>query len=204
MNLKTILNGSVLFIGLGLVVFSRLNGFQIRVGIEEVPVDSVGTEVNGQNAIASDNGIIPEVWQVKPGSIYDGDTLRVVRGDEELKIRFCGIDAPEKKMPMGVASRDHLRSLVDISDGEVLLVPIEKDRYGRTVAEVYVKDSRSTAINLNVQMVRDGYAWHYEKYSGNCPIRGEFAIAQELAQKESLGIWNGNPQPPWEWRRANK
>ncbi len=53
-------------------------------------------------------------------------------------------------------------------------------------------------------MVRDGYAWHYERYSGSCPIRGEFAIAQELAQKEGLGIWNGNPQPPWEWRKANK
>ncbi|WP_036489772.1 hypothetical protein [Myxosarcina sp. GI1] len=29
-------------------------------------------------------------------------------------------------------------------------------------------------------------------------------IAQELAQKEGLGIWNGNPQPPWKWRKANK
>ncbi|MDJ0593887.1 MAG: thermonuclease family protein [Pleurocapsa sp. MO_226.B13] len=98
-----------------------------------------------------------------------------------------------------------MRSLVDIGNGELLIVPIEKDRYQRTVAEVYVKDSQSTAINLNVQMVRDGYAWHYEKYSGNCPIRGEFAIAQELAQKEGLGIWNGSPQPPWLFRRqANK
>ena len=146
-------------------------------------------------------------WRVKPGSIYDGDTLRLIGNDRELKIRLCGIDAPEKKMPMGIESRDHLRSLVDLGNGELLLVPVEKDRYGRTVAEVYVKDSRSTAINLNVQMVRDGYAWHYERYSGNCPIRGELAIAQEMAQKEGLGIWNGNPQPPWEFRasiKANK
>ena len=106
---------------------------------------------------------------------------------------------------MGIEARDHLRSLVELGNGELLLIPVEKDRYGRTVAEVYVKDSRSTAINLNVQMVRDGYAWHYEKYSGKCPIRHEFAVAQELAQKEGLGIWNGNPQPPWEFRRkANK
>ncbi len=53
-------------------------------------------------------------------------------------------------------------------------------------------------------MVRDGYAWHYEKYSNTCPIRGEFALAQELAQEEGLGIWSGNPQPPWEWRKAKK
>ncbi|MDJ0596467.1 MAG: thermonuclease family protein [Pleurocapsa sp. MO_226.B13] len=72
------------------------------------------------------------------------------------------------------------------------------------MTEVYVQDSKSTAINLNVQMVRDGYAWHYERYSNNCPIRGEFAIAQELAQKEKLGIWNGKPTAPWEFRRKAK
>ncbi len=68
-----------------------------------------------------------------------------------------------------------------------------------------MQDRKDSAINLNVQMVRDGYAWHYERYSGKCPIRHEFAVAQELAPKEGLGIWNGNPQPPWEFRRkANK
>ena len=89
MNFPTLLNGSILFIGLGLVAFSKLSGFQIRVGIEEV--DSVGAEVSA-DAIESFDGVIPEVWQVKEGSVYDGDTLRVIRGSEELKmIRFCGM-----------------------------------------------------------------------------------------------------------------
>ena len=196
MNFKTIVNGSVLFIGLGLTAYALLNGVRVRFNVESVPVDPP--------ADAEGKGIIPEEWQVKKGSIYDGDTLRVVRGQEELKIRFCGIDAPERSQELGIESRDHLRSLVNISNGEVLLVPIEKDRYNRTVAEIYVKDSDDTAINLNVQMVRDGYAWHYERYSGSCPIRGEFAIAQKMAQKEGLGIWKGNPEPPWVWRKANK
>ena len=196
MKLKDSLNGAVLFVGLGLAAYSWLNGVRVRVNVEDVPVNSF--------AEVEDSGITPEVWQVKQGSIYDGDTLRVVRGSEELKIRFCGIDAPEKKQSLGIESRDHLRSLVDISNGEILLIPIEQDRYDRTVAELYVKDSDDTAINLNVQMVRDGYAWHYERYSGNCPIRNEFAIAQEMAQSEGLGIWKGNPTPPWDWRRANK
>lgn len=195
MKIKSIVNGSVLFVGLGLAAYAWLNGYHVRFNIEDVETATLATP---------QQEITPEVWQIKEGSIYDGDTLRAIRGTEEQKIRFCGIDAPEKKMPMGTEARDHLRSLVEMGNGELLLVPVEKDRYGRTVAEVYVKDSKSTAINLNVQMVRDGYAWHYERYSGNCPIRGEFAIAQELAQKEGLGIWNGNPQPPWEWRKANK
>jgi endonuclease YncB( thermonuclease family) len=195
MNFKTLLNGSVLFMGLGLAAYPWLNGYRVRFNVETVESATLATE---------DPEIATETWQVKEGSIYDGDTLRVVRGDDEQKIRFCGIDAPERSQELGIEARDHLRSLVEIGNGELLLVPVEKDRYGRTVAEVYVQDSKSTAINLNVQMVKDGYAWHYERYSGSCPIRGEFAIAQKSAQKEGLGIWNGNPQPPWEWRKANK
>ncbi len=36
-----------------------------------------------------------EWYQVVEGSIYDGDTLRVERDGQELKIRLCGIDAPQ-------------------------------------------------------------------------------------------------------------
>ena len=197
MKLKTLLNGAILLSGFGLIAYSFLiKGLRVRFNIEDVAVE--------EQSEAGQEQFEFERWQLKPGSIYDGDTLRVIKGDEELKIRFCGIDAPEKKQNLGIESRDHLRSLASIGNGELLLLPIEQDRYGRTVAEVYVRDSDSTAINLNVQMVRDGYAWHYERYSASCPIRGEFAIAQEMAQDEGLGIWQGNPQPPWEWRKRNK
>ena len=96
------------------------------------------------------------------------------------------------------------RSLVDINNGELWLIPIEKDRYGRTVAEVYVRDSKDTAINLNLQMVRDGYAWHYERYSGNCPTKDEYAIAERIAREEGLGVWNGLHQAPWDYRKSKK
>ena len=129
MKLKTLLNGAILLSGLGLIAYSFLvKGLRVRFNVETVPVDSI--------AEAEDEGVIPEVWQVKEGSIYDGDTLRLVKGSEELKIRFCGIDAPERGQELGIESRDHLRSLVELGNGELLLLPIEQDRYGRTVAEV--------------------------------------------------------------------
>ena len=189
MKLKTLLNGSVIFIGLGLIACSQLNkGSQP----EQVTVTPKAAEREFER------------WNLKPGSIYDGDTLRVVKGDEELKIRFCGIDAPEKKQPMGIESRDYLRSLVDSGNGELLVVPIEKDRYGRTVAELYVPDRKNSAINLNLEMVRAGYAWHYAQYSDTCTMRDQLIAAEGMAKNEGIGIWSGNPQPPWEWRRANK
>ena len=105
MKFKTLVNGSVLFVGLGLAAFSWLNGYRVRFNVESVAVE----EQQPQQKF--------ERWQLKPGSIYDGDTLRVVKGDEELKIRFCGIDAPEvkPKQPMGIESRDYLRSLVELA-----------------------------------------------------------------------------------------
>ena len=68
MNLKTIVNGSVLFIGLGLTAYAWFNGVRVRFNVEDVAVD----------APIEEQGVIPEEWQVKEGSIYDGDTLRYV------------------------------------------------------------------------------------------------------------------------------
>ena len=186
MKFKTLLNGIILFIGLGLAVYSQFNSQQSKS-------NEPATVKSGQKF---------EVWQLK--SIYDGDTLRVVRDGEELKIRLCGIDAPEIKQPLGIEARDYLQSLVELGNGELLLVPLEKDRYGRTVAEVYVQDSDDTAINLNMQMVRDGYAWLYAQYKDNCPTKNELVLAEEVAREEGWGIWDGIHLPPWEWRKANK
>ncbi len=97
-----------------------------------------------------------------------------------------------------------MRSLVQSGNGELLLVPIEKDRYGRTVGELYVQNKKESVIPLNLEMVRAGYAWHYERYSANCPSGEQFALAQKLAQEEKLGIWKGKPTAPWDWRKRNK
>ncbi len=171
MNFPTSLSGYALLIGLGLIGVGCTNQ----------------NSQQSRNTAAVEQQQEYEVWQLK--SIHDGDTLSVVKDNEELKIRFCGIDAPEKKKQFGIEARDHLRELVDIGNGELLIVPIEQDGYQSTVAEVYVKDSENTAIHLNMQMIRDGYAfWYYAHY--HCPNQEGFILAEELARKEGLGIWN--------------
>jgi endonuclease YncB( thermonuclease family) len=73
---------------------------------------------------------LPE-YEVVPGSIHDGDTLRVRSSKGEvLKVRFACIDAPELKQAMGEESRNHLRSLINEAGGKVNLQIIETDRYG--------------------------------------------------------------------------
>jgi len=71
-------------------------------------------------------------------SIHDGDTITVLSGKEQIKVRLYGIDAPEKKQDYGQRSKQFLASLIA---GQVIEVePKGKDRYKRTLGIIYHKD----------------------------------------------------------------
>lgn len=164
----------------------------IAVGIRFIPKSVTETIPGLSNADTMPDS---ELYYLVEGSVYDGDTLRVQRNGKELKIRLCGIDAPEKDQVMGIESRDHLRSLIDrgIADGRLIVLPVEQDRYGRTVAEIFVPMADTQEeLHLTSQMVMDGYAYHYERYSGGCPNGQVLAGAEEQARSRSAGVWS-NP-----------
>lgn len=151
-----------------------------------------------------------QTMQLVPGSIYDGDTLRVTDGREEVRIRLCGIDAPERDQPLGIAARDHLRSIVNRGDGSIIVVPVEEDRYGRMVAELFIVPRSGQGsyqpgeeIGVNSQMVADGYAYHYAQYSDECPNGELLASIESQAQAARRGVW-GRPDSvrPWDYRRS--
>lgn len=148
---------------------------------------------------------ISKHYNVVPGSIYDGDTLRVSDGNQEIKVRLCGLDAPEKDQSMGIESRDHLRSLVAQGNGHIILVETDTDQYGRTVAEAFVAMSGGKEeIHLNTQMVADGMAYVYSKYVGSCPNGSRMQVAEDMAKRQAIGVWS-NPtlQKPWDYRRRS-
>lgn len=140
--------------------------------------------------------------------VSDGDTIAVNCDGEELKLRFCGIDAPESKQPLGAESK---ALMVKLTDGKQVFVrPIEKDRFGRTVAQVEVKGDRLVngqpeIIFVNGEMVSAGLAYHYAQYSANCPNRYLIVEAEAIAKDEKLGVWGeGNFVKPWDYRKARK
>ena len=125
---------------------------------------------------------------VKVVSIHDGDTITVLSGKEQTKVRLYGIDAPEKKQDYGQRSKQFLASLVA---GQVVEVePKGKDRYKRTLGIIHFKGQ-----DINAQMVSNGYAWAYVKYSRI------YVDQEKLARENKRGLWqSSNPTPPWEWR----
>lgn len=174
-------------------------------GCEVVPLSSDVGAVYAGNVKRGDSRDTRLVFVVKKGSVYDGDTFRAINRTtkEEIKIRLACIDAPEKDQPLGIASRDFLRSLLNKGD-KVYLQVVDTDRYGRQVAEVFVPPEKGDVgdtrlVSLNGEMVRKGWAWFYRKYAKNCNVP-VYDQAEKLAQKEKLGVWSKNYTPPWEWR----
>ncbi|WP_414530622.1 thermonuclease family protein [Nodularia chucula] len=130
-----------------------------------------------------------EDWIVT--NISDGHSLTVRQTTgQEMKIRLCGIDAPKLDQPLGKESRDALRSLIASSDNEVMVSPIEKDRDGRTLAEVFIILPDSEKF-LNEEQISSGNAYLYKQDAGKCPNESTLENAEVIAQSKKLGLWSG-------------
>lgn len=127
--------------------------------------------------------------QSKVIKISDGDTITVLSGKEQTKVRLYGIDAPEKKQDYGQRSKQFLASLIA---GQVVEVePKGKDKYKRTLGIIHFKGQ-----DINAQMVLNGYAWAYVKYSRI------YVDQEKTARENKRGLWQSNdPTPPWQWRK---
>ena len=128
--------------------------------------------------------------------VTDGDTITILDANQaQHKVRLYGIDTPEYKQPY---SRSATKALAGWVEGEGVGVDVkDTDSYGRTVGVVYKGN-----VNVNLQMVKSGYAWWYKKYA---PFDDDLRMAEERARIDKLGLWaEPNPIPPWEWRRANR
>lgn len=128
-------------------------------------------------------------------AVSDGDTLTARCGRpgayQQLKVRVAAIDAPELGQAHGQASR---RQLVQLCMGERARIdPVERDRYGRTVAHVRCGDT-----DVASEQVRTGMAWVYSRYAGSRP---QLAPLERRARAGSVGLWaQRRPLPPWTYR----
>jgi endonuclease YncB( thermonuclease family) len=128
--------------------------------------------------------------------VKDGDTFVVKVQGYAMDFRLAGVDAPELDQPYGLKARKELTAL--IGRQQCVLVPIDTDRYGRTVAHLWIGKTY-----VNGEMVRRGAAW----------FDAEFAADESLYEVENKardakhGLW-ALPEKqriePWEWRRTKR
>jgi len=132
--------------------------------------------------------------------VMDGDTVVLLGSDKaEQKIRLAGIDAPETGQEFGTKAKQHLLALVG---GDPVTVAWQKrDKYGRIVGKL-VRDG----TDVNLAMVRAGFAWWYQKYANEqAPVdRALYAAAEGKAKAERTGLWADKaPLAPWDWRHPS-
>ncbi len=127
--------------------------------------------------------------------VADGDTITVLDGSNtQHKVRLNKIDAPESGQAFGNVSKKHLSSMVA---GKEVKVAWEKtDKYGRVLGDV-----TCCSTNVNLQMVKDGLAWHFKFYDKT----PEYAEAEKTAREKKLGLWaDPNPVEPYQFRKSKK
>lgn len=137
-----------------------------------------------------------ESFTGKVVKVTDGDTVVVLRaGNIQEKIRLAEIDCPEKGQAFGQVAK---KFTLDHAALKIVRVDVrDHDRYGRTVGEVFLPDGKS----LNRELVRNGYAWWYRRYSKDQTL-GEL---EQEAQSARRGLWSDpKPIPPWDYRRKAK
>lgn len=129
-------------------------------------------------------------------SITDGDTVKLLTKDSTLiKVRIANIDCPERKQPFSQRAKQFTSEAV--FGKEVKLEYLKKDRYGRFIGHIIYKDS----LNLGKELLRNGLAWHYRKYSKDSILQA----LEDNARKNKLGLWQDkNAIAPWEWRDRKK
>ena len=128
--------------------------------------------------------------------VADGDTLTIVDANQKQhKIRLFGIDSPESAQPYYKAAK---KALTRLTSGKGVGIEIKDvDSYGRTVGVVYLDNT-----NINIEMVKLGYAWWYRQFARlHEPLRE----AEQFARVRKLGLWaDPDPMAPWAWRRSQR
>jgi endonuclease YncB( thermonuclease family) len=130
--------------------------------------------------------------------VLDGDSLKV---DGE-NIRLTGIDAPElhqtcrdaqaREWPCGQAAKARLAELV--SKGQVMCAAHRRDIFGRTLAVCSAGD----IPDFGEVLVREGLAI---SYAGE--LVDGYVAAEIQARLNRRGLWQGEFENPWDWRRRH-
>lgn len=115
--------------------------------------------------------------------VIDGDTLKLLNGE---KIRLYGINTPESDEYYYIPAKNFLKENVEFK--KIKYKDFGKDQYNRTLATIYLND-----IDINLELIRKGYATPYFTYESNLKIEYEKAFEECIENeiglcKKSLNI----------------
>ncbi|MDQ6961569.1 MAG: thermonuclease family protein [Mariprofundaceae bacterium] len=125
---------------------------------------------------------------VSVDKVFDGDTFKTKTGE---RVRLLGMNTPEvahrdsPAQPFGDIASRLLKKMIDGQSVRLVTDKEKKDRYGRTLAHVYLKDNTW----INGEIVKQGMA-HVYTFAPNFKHAKELNQLEQQARKKDLGIWH--------------
>lgn len=125
--------------------------------------------------------------------VVDGDTFKVRNGARVTTVRVLGIDTPETqdpRKPVQCFGREASNRAHQLLDGRTVRLEADPtqdpiDKYGRTLAYVWLPDGRL----FQLVMLSEGYAHEYT-YQVPYLRQAQFKAAQADARAHSRGLWS--------------
>lgn len=117
-------------------------------------------------------------------NVIDGDTIEVDLGGREYRLRYIGVDTPERDEPYYAEATAVNRQLV--AGQSVILVKdvSETDQYGRLLRYVYLPDGTF----VNAELLRQGMARRVT-FPPDVAQQAYFGQVQEAARQAGRGLW---------------
>jgi micrococcal nuclease len=116
--------------------------------------------------------------------VIDGDTIEVVVNGETRKVRYIGMDTPEREDDFFAEATNANAQLITGQTLTLVKDVSETDRYDRLLRYVFVGEH----IFVNYELVKQGYA-QIVTYPPDVACEEFFREAQTNAREQELGLW---------------
>ena len=130
--------------------------------------------------------------------VVDGDTIRVIVGGVEERVRYIGIDTPELNISSPASPDPYAEAATAanarlLAGGRLLLEKdvSERDRYDRLLRDVWVEDDGDWTL-INLALVAEGFA-QVTTYPPDVKYVDALLAAQADARAAGRGPWGGSP-----------
>lgn len=142
---------------------------------------------SGSNAIdpAVSTPAPPAGQEAQVTYVFDGDTIEVRLGGREYRLRYIGVDTPEREEPFYREALDFNRELVDGQTVILVKDVSETDRYGRLLRYVYLPDGTF----VNAKIVRNGLG-RLVTFPPDVAQTDYFRQLQDEARESATGMWS--------------
>ncbi len=144
--------------------------------------------VNNDGSVDNDSTInkaeLPDGDSGRVINVIDGDTIDVVINGKEYRVRYVGVDTPERDEPFYQEATVANRDFVDGKDIVLVRDVSDTDQYGRLLRYIYLPDGTF----VNAELIANGYA-RTITFPPDVANADYFAQLQTEARENQRGFW---------------